>query len=112
MIQRPFNIALFIENLHLTDTLRSFRQLLIQKAGIYGFQKIETGEIVYIGSTINLWKRQNNPAYGRTGELNPMFGVSAPNAQEIYIYGKDNVLIKSGKYLMNKYYITNKLITE
>jgi group I intron endonuclease len=81
-------------------------------------------------------KGQNNPAYGRTGELNPMFGVSAPNAQEIYIYGKDNVLIKSfssqvaaaewlkvhqssvsryiksGKYLMNKYYITNKLITE
>lgn len=39
------------------DTLRSFRQLLIKKAGIYGFQKIETGEIVYIGSTINLWKR-------------------------------------------------------
>jgi len=243
MIQRPFNVALCIENLHLTNLLRAFKVLLVKKAGVYGFQHIKTGEILYIGSTINLWRRfwshlsghnsnlvlqraftkygldsyrflvfefttveeqsndtlksllltseqffldsfkprynilptagspfgyqhtpeslqllsashkgkthsqesrdkmgvskkgQNNPAYGRTGSLNPMFGVSASNAQEIYIYGKDNVLIqsfssqvaaaqwlkvhqstvsryvKSGQYIMNKYYITNKLIT-
>jgi len=29
----------------------------MNKAGVYGFQRIATGEIVYIGSAINLWKR-------------------------------------------------------
>jgi len=57
MIQFPFNVALCIENLHLTDILRAFRGFLVNKAGIYGFQNIKTGEIVYIGSCINLWKR-------------------------------------------------------
>jgi group I intron endonuclease len=69
MIQRPFNVAVCIEKLHLIDMLRSFLQLLNNKAGIYGFQNIETGEIVYIGSAVNLWKRLMQHITGRNSNV-------------------------------------------
>jgi len=28
---------------------------------------------------------QNNPAFGRTGKLHPMFGTVSPNAKSVYI---------------------------
>jgi len=49
--------------------LRSFLQLLNNKAGIYGFQNIETGEIVYIGSAVNLWKRLMQHITGRNSNV-------------------------------------------
>ena len=73
----------------------------------------------------------NNPAYGRTGELHPMYGKAAANAQAVYLYSLSNELlnsfssqtaaaewlgvsnttvskcIRSGKALKNKYYVTN-----
>lgn len=57
MINFPFNVAVCIENLHIRNLLEIFRLVLINKAGIYGFQLIATGEIVYVGSAVNLWKR-------------------------------------------------------
>src|SRR3954453_20278019 len=69
MIQRPFNVAVCIENLHSIERLRTFLGLLVNKAGTYGFQKIETGEIVYIGSTINLWTRLRNHLSGSSSNV-------------------------------------------
>jgi len=57
MIQFPFNVALCVENLHLGDILKVVRSMLLNKAGVYGFQNIKTGEIVYVGSAVNLWLR-------------------------------------------------------
>jgi len=55
MIDFPFNVQICIESLYLRDSLKAnFRQLLRNKAGVYCFQLIETGEIVYIGSTNDL----------------------------------------------------------
>jgi group I intron endonuclease len=58
------------------DRLKSFLQLLNNKAGIYGFQNIETGEIVYIGSAVNLWKRLMQHITGRNSNaiLQKAFG--------------------------------------
>lgn len=39
------------------SALNRHRSALKGAAGVYGFQNIETGEIVYIGSTTNLWRR-------------------------------------------------------
>ncbi|RUS29252.1 homing endonuclease, partial [Jimgerdemannia flammicorona] len=37
----------------------------------------------------------NNPCWGRTGELNPLYGVLPPNAKSISIYTLDGVLLQS-----------------
>jgi hypothetical protein len=49
------------------------------------FSRIMTGK--YLG--------ENNPAYGRTGEKHPMYGTTAPNAQTVYIYSTEKVLVNS-----------------
>jgi len=37
----------------------------MKKAGVYGFQNIKTGEILYIGSAVNLWTRLLQHITGR-----------------------------------------------
>ncbi|RUS23420.1 hypothetical protein BC937DRAFT_88887 [Endogone sp. FLAS-F59071] len=100
MIQFPFNVALCVENLHLGDILKVARSMLFNIAGVYGFQNIKTGEIVYVGSAVNLWVRfyqhitvagslqgykhtpeslakmsgENNPMFGKSQEDSPTFG--------------------------------------
>jgi group I intron endonuclease len=39
------------------DILKVAQSMLLNKAGAYGFQNIKTGEIVYVGSAVNLWVR-------------------------------------------------------
>lgn len=53
----PFNVKVCVCDLHLRDSLNIFRSTLRNAAGVYGFQNKITGEIVYIGSAINLWRR-------------------------------------------------------
>lgn len=43
--------------------------MLFNQAGIYGFQNIETGEIVYIGSAVNIWTRFLQHITGKKSNL-------------------------------------------
>lgn len=57
MIVFPFKVIICVNDLLTRGSLNAHRSALKDVAGIYGFQNIETGEIVYIGSATNLWRR-------------------------------------------------------
>jgi len=44
------------------------------------------------GKKKKLWTLANHPMFGRTGALNPMYGIVPANAMTINVYSLDNVL--------------------
>jgi len=57
MLKFPFNVVVCVSGLLMRNVLNRHRSALKGAAGVYGFQNISTGEIVYIGSTTDLWRR-------------------------------------------------------
>lgn len=75
---------------------RSFPIKLLPTAGSsLGLRHTDETKAKISASLTGNFAGVNNPCWGRTGELNPLYGVLPPNAKSISIYTLDGVLLQS-----------------